>query len=383
MLPSRAEAMDKAGLTMRGQRLHKAHPTTLGGVVLAVLMSVAGTVDAAGEREGTARRVLAPGHELPAGFTSLGLTTRTVRMDVTGRGAFREQRRPAITGIFELGGRSIAFETVRGRRISGPFADTDDPRYELDVCFRDAEGRPFLLQIGGDEVLDPACDPERDVERAGDDVHEARSGADRVADFAGAAAALEALEGLPFRRRFAEEHRALVGHLALAVAVPAMTEPDCAAPDVVCETVAEAVLAGRTHNDGWRHMINVYAGPIRSIPGATHGATVAYRYDAASGRLERAWHRCNHGRCYYDWTMDRLCSFWSFFDRRYHVHQEACGTTYSPRSGADRWWPGHNSNDDTSIQYRAVRYDQHYVSGWGSGWPCDDTQTHNNTSFCY
>jgi hypothetical protein len=355
------------------------------GALLAALATVRGAVaDTAEERVRAARRVLASGHALPAGFSSLALTTRTVRMDPGGRGAFREYRRPAIAGTFALEGRSIAFETIRGRRNTRRDADENDPRYEIDVCFRDAEGRPFLLQVGGDEVLDPRCDPEHETGPEDGGAGGARGGVERARDFARVAGALATLERLPFRRRFAEEHRALVGHLPLALAVPVMTEPDCAAPGVVCEAAPGAATAvALSHNTRWRHMLEVYAGPIRGIRGATHGATLAYRHDAATGRLERAWHRCNHGRCYYDWTMNRLCGFWSHFDRRYHVHQEACGTTYSPRSGADRWWPGHNSNDDTSIQYRAVRYDQHYPSGWGSGWPCDDTQTHNNTSFCY
>ncbi len=334
-----------------------------------------------------ARRVLARGYELPAGFTALAVTTKTVLMDLAGDGTPVARRRPAIRGAFVLGGQAISFETIRGGHLSRRWIDDGDPRYELDVCFRDDSGNPFLVQIGGDHLLDPSCAPEA-LEGSADPGTLVVAGPmeARERDFAAAAAALRALEGVAFRGRFAEEYGALMGHLRLASEGLGAAEPDCAAEDIVCEEDAPGAAGGlgtSTHQNSWRQFIEVFSGAVQYVPGATHGATVGGLQDPRNRQVSIAWHRCNHGRCYYDATMRFQCGFYSSFSRNDHVHQESCSTFYSPRSGADWWLPGHNSNDDTSIEYRAVRNNQHYPDGWGSGWPCNDPSTHNNTSSCY
>jgi len=78
--------------------------------------------------------------------------------------------------------------------------------------------------------------------------------------------------------------------------------------------------------------------------------------------------------------MQRKCGFFSSRNREYHVHEEFCSTNYSPWSGA-RYWAGHNSNDDTAIQYRAVRNNTHYPSSFG--WPCNDPYPHDTVDSCY
>lgn len=358
---------------------------------VAVSCSVLGVaMDAVGETAtdpaSEARRILARGHDLPPGFTSLVLDRKTVVVRMTPRGTSRERRRPSLAGAFELNGDAITFETIRGPRTNRRWQDDEVSRYELDVCFKDSAGRPFLLQMGGDEVLDPSCDPELQDEPLDDETLGGQEASGQDLNFRVAKVALQALQGVEFKRRFADEYAALVGHMDLITRAQEILTPDCAAANVVCEEDAAGTtrdLGVRNHNNRWRHIIDVYAGPIRRLPGTTHGATVTFRQDPRNSRISYAWHRCNHGRCFYGRNMSFRCAFWSAFNRRHHVHREACATWYSPRSGADWWWPGHNSNDDTSIQYRAVRTDRHYPSGWGSGWPCDDRQTHNNTSSCF
>ena len=358
-----------------------------------LVVSAACVIGASGEARSDdgarreAMRVLARGQELPAGMTSLRVERPTVFLDMSGRGEPRHRRRPSIVGTFELDGAAIGFQTIRGRRLRRRWRDADDPRHELEVCFKDGEGRPFMVQLGGDEVLDPACDPELmepPDEAEGLDARLSVGGEE--APFAIAAAALEALAGVEFRRRFADEYAALVGHAQLAATTQQGIEPDCEAEDTYCEEdvgQADGGLIAQSHNNRWRHILEVWSGPLSRVPGATHGATIAFRQDPRNNRVTMAWHRCNHGRCYYGRNMRFQCAFWSRFDRQYHVHRETCTTRYSPRSGADWWWPGHNSNDDTSIQYRAVRNDRHYPSGWGSGWPCDDPYTHDRASGCF
>lgn len=354
------------------------------GVLVVVVTDAVGETDIHDGR--AARRVLARGAHLPPGFTFLEVGRKAVVMAVNPQGTSRERRRTSIAGAFELDGETISFETIRGRRTLRRWQDDGDPRYELDVCFKDSNGRPVLVQMGGDAVLDPSCDPELQDESADRQALGSYGSSDVQEDtFRIAMVALQTLQGVEFKRRFAGEYAALVGQLELVTRAEEIIEPDCGAADVFCEedSAGDAGLTGRSYNDSWRHIIDVYAGPIRRLPGTTHGATVAFRQDPRTGQIGQAWHRCNHGRCFYGRNMRFRCGFWSNFTRRYHVHKETCTTWYSPRSGADWWWPGHNSNDDTSIQYRAVRTDRHYPSGWGSGWPCDDQQAHNITSSCF
>lgn len=343
-------------------------------------------------REGhAAPAVLAPGNERPAALISL----EAGKMLVTEADG-RLRRRKTVNGTFELGGERITFGTVRGGRPRFQrLFDADAPRYEIDVCFKDTQGRPFMVQGGGDKVLDPSCDPELLEEEAEDSTGglDTRSATpeQRQTHFMIAEAMLAALRDVEFRRRFWPEYNALVNHASLASAAQDVLALDCNDADVVCEAEAQSGrdIGAENHANRWEHVFRVFHGEVSKkwrerlgISYATHGATLALRRDFRNGRIYFAYHRCNHGRCYYQRGMNHRCTFMSGPIRGYHIHNLACLTPYNPWSGS-RYYRGHNSNDDTALQYRSVRLDTHPRRGYGSGSPCDDPYRHDTVDPCY
>ncbi len=257
-----------------------------------------------------ASTVLAAGYALPAGVISLELARRSVEIDG------RVRSRKAVSATFEFGGEAITVETTRGLRPKfRSLYDPEAPKYAIDVCFKDSEGRPFLVQVGGDTVLDPSCDPELQQEppELGAAGGSTLTTASSPQQFVIAQALTQALETVEFRGSLEPEYRALVGNEALAAeAQSALADEDCNAEGTVCEDggVSGAEVGPASHLS-WRHIIVVYEGEVsrrwRDLVGigyASHGATVAFRQHS-SNRIDTAWHRCNHGRCYYETGMQR------------------------------------------------------------------------------
>lgn len=340
--------------------------------------------------------MLARGYELPAGLTiALGRkTVTTIKRYPDRPDVIRDRLRPAIAGTFERNGDTVSFEVIRGTRMPRwERPERGDPRYELDVCFRDSQGRPFLVQFGGEDPLDPTCDLE--FEEPPPDGLDDRGGLgarytveERAAAIETATAAIAVLGGLEFRRRFGEEHAALLGAGELLARAADMVTANCALPDIVCEDEEGGqALTIASHDNRWQHAIGVFAGPVGShgvyLPGlvGTHGATIGALRDPRNGRVSAAWTRCNHGKCPYAPRMELKCGFLSSASRTSHVHEEYCTTSYAILSGAT--FPGHNCNDDVTMQYRAVRLNQHAPSWWGTGYPCDDRLMHNYTDRCW
>jgi hypothetical protein len=361
------------------------------GVSAAVLV-VVGALSVPPSGVQAAPRVLAYGQEAPAGLTALEAGKMLV-VEADGR----TRRRKTIAGAFAVGSEVITFQTVRGARPRfQQVFDADAPRYEIDVCFKDGEGRPFMVQGGGDKILDPSCDPDLvedepgEASAAGPEDGSATP-EQRQAHFMVAEAMIQALQGVEFRRPFFPEYDALVNHVSLARAAQDVLALDCADDDVTCEagTQGGGETGVASHSNRWEHIFRVFHGEVSKkwrdwvgIGYATHGATLMLRRDFRTGRIDFAQHRCNHGRCYYDRGMNHRCTFMSGPIREYHIHNLSCWTPYSPWSGA-RYYRGHNSNDDTALQYRSVRLDRHFPRGYGSGSPCDDPYRHDTVDPCY
>jgi hypothetical protein len=313
--------------------------------------------------------LLQRGVVLGEGWTCLTYGRKTIALPEG-----RSKRVTSIIGEFEHDGRRIRFETLRGDRLSTAdrYENPDAPRYEVDARFFSPEGDNVVRQMGGCHHIDDGWEHADDDDGDAEEEEELPPGfeAGRLADFALIERAIDSLRAMPFKRKYESEYKVLLGQQELArqgrsplVMDPSMLIIDEETPPA--ETGPDP--SGRTHNDVYRHVIQVWSIPVISglhVP--EHSATVAYRV-LPNGFVQEAWNACNHGRCYYNMNTfhAQRCAFRSAFNRKRHVHQESCSTPYHWRSIFGR----HNCNDDAAIQYRAVRQNQHFPSSQGT---CSD-----------
>jgi hypothetical protein len=313
--------------------------------------------------------VLARGYAIGGGLTSLIAT--------------RIDNHRAVIGKFEQDGQVVYFETRRGKRIR--HRELGDPKYELDVCFKNAAGEPLMAQFGGDATLIAGCDPAGDVESLDTSPRSARSVDDIRGDFLTASKAIAALQSVQFKRAYATEYAALVGHALIADegVTGKQLHPDTIEVDdgdTADDAAEEAGDGSRTHCCAGRfhHYIEVYSAPVALTFGhARHAATVAYRMLYGTGYFRMAWHRCNHGRCFWELRGNYWCSMWNpHADRPWHVHNQPCDTFYNPFSTLG----GHNCNDDMVLEYASVRDNTHYSGFSGT---CSDPARRDYTPPCW
>lgn len=289
--------------------------------------------------------VLALGQELREGLTSL-LTVPN-----------------GIYGSYELDGKIVYFETRRGPRTPKILRDGDPatPKFEIDVRFMNQDGEPFLIQIGGDAPLDHTWT---------EATAEFKADTQAKTEFQLAASTIETLRKLKFTRKFFHERQALLA-LAPVVDSAQVLEKIEQAPDQALS--APTLLAANTY----RHRVEIHHKKccFGFFGFGRHGATIG-KYISSSGVTTTAVITCNHGTCANQ--MDLKCSWTSASpgNRTNHVHNHVtCSTPYNPTSVF-----GHNSNDDTDSQYRAVRYNYHPSSTGGT---CNDISTNNEPTNCY
>jgi hypothetical protein len=284
--------------------------------------------------------VLAEGHELREGLASLSTLPN------------------GILGSYEHEGEILYFETRRGPRTPSLLRKSDPttPKFEIDVQFMNREGQPFLLQIGGHAPVD---------ETWVESTVEFRDDAGPKSDFVLAAKAIESLAKVTFAREFKHEYRALLD-LAPLVASAQVIEKIAEGPDSAIST--PKLLAGSTY----RHKVEIHDKSCCFGLGR-HSATIG-KYISTSGVTTTAVITCNHGTCAHQ--MPQKCSWTSPANRSSHVHNHvSCSTPYNPTSVF-----GHNSNDDTDLQYKAVRENFHPSSTGGT---CNSSSRNNLPTNCY
>ena len=145
--------------------------------------------------------VLEPGASMPAELTRLEARITN--------GA------PAIEGSFSKNGRTVRFLTRRGPRISLHEVLAGANEFETDACFVNEKGFALVVVAGGHENTMPEC---LGVSEGGIE----GEGADDFEGQAVAAAAMEALQRLPFRAQYRGEQRALTGTLEFLRRPPAV-----------------------------------------------------------------------------------------------------------------------------------------------------------------
>ncbi len=287
--------------------------------------------------------VLAPGQELREGLTSLFPVPN------------------GINGSYGSDGESIYFETRRGPRTPKYLRDGDPatPRFEIDVRFMNQDREPFLIQIGGDTPLDHTWT---------ETVAERKDDAQAKTDFDLAGRAIEALRKLKFTRQFVDERQALLD-LAPVLESAQVIEKEEGLPD----QALSAPLA--LEAESYRHRIQIKQKRIL-FGFAYHSATIGQHIN--NGVVTTAIITCNHGTCANHSSMALKClwtSAWPGNRTNRLKNWVSCTTPYNPTSVFF-----HNSNDDTDLQYQAVRYD--FVPSFTGG-VCNDSSVNNEPTDCY
>jgi hypothetical protein len=309
-------------------------------VILVLPLAANADIDQSPERFST---VLAQGQEPREGFTSLLAVPN------------------GINGSFEFGGKIVHFQTRRGLRTPKYLRDGDPatPNFEIDVRFIDQDGRPFLTQIGGDVPLDNTW-----VEVA----PKPKADRESKADFELAAKTIGTLKKLKFKQKFDHERQALL-NLASIVESAQVIEKIEGIPSQTSPSTQTLALANT-----YRHRVAIHEKSC-CLGLGHHSATIG-KYISNSGVVTTAVITCNHGSCANQMALK--CNWTSTYpgNRTTQVNNDiTCSTLYNPTSVF-----GHNSNDDTDLQYRAVRSNSRPST---SGGICNDSSTNNEPTSCY
>ena len=285
--------------------------------------------------------VLALGQELGEGLTSLFTVPN------------------GIYGSYELDGEIVYFETRRGPRTPKFLRDGDPatPTFEIDVRFINQDGESFLIQIGGDTPLDHTWT---------EATAEFKTDMQAKTEFELAARTIETLGTLKFSRKFVHERQALL-NLAPIVDSAQVIEKIEEAPDQALS--APTLLATNTY----RHRVEIHHKSCCFGLGRHSATTGKY---LSRGVTTTAVITCNHGTCANQMALKCSWTSASPGNRTSHVHNHiSCSTPYNATSVY-----GHNSNDDTDIQYRAVRDNRHPSSTGGT---CNNSSLNNEPTSCY
>lgn len=270
---------------------------------------------------------------------------------------------------YQEGDRWIRYEMRLGPAMEAPpslddlAANPELPTHDVDVRVLDAEGRPILLQMAGHSFLDTTWATVPSVE--GFDER------GRLMDFAlmrHAVADFRALElplGLEELRR-----------TGIQIGLAATGEP--AKPELVGTRPSErGVIAwGPSSVVKWDFVVRKK--PFGCCGVGNHSAVELRGWSASSSIVYRAY-SCNHGTCASDTSvMSTHCVMPGFrtddgTHSRY-FYSDGCTTGYNVTSV----W-GHNCNDDSELQGRAIWHDSPQSTSGGS---CNSAGPHNWAPGC-
>jgi hypothetical protein len=265
-----------------------------------------------------------------------------------------------ITGTFELGGKAIHFETRRGPRTPEYLRDGDPatPRYEIDVRFIDQAGETFFTQIGGDAPIDSVWAEAFTKPKADEEAK---------ADFDIAAELIRTIKNLKFKPQFVHERQALLNSASIVESAQALEKVE----GVPSQSPGTSTLAVA---NTYRHRVEIHDKSC-CLGLGRHSATVG-KFISNTGVITTAVVTCNHGTCASQMALK--CNWTSAYpgNRTNQVNNDiTCSTVYNPTSVF-----GHNSNDDTDLQYRAVKSNSRPST---SGGICNDSNTNNEPTNCY
>jgi hypothetical protein len=274
---------------------------------------------------------------------------------------------------YQKSGRSIRYEMRLGPQMEAPpnaedlVQNPELPTHEVDSRVLDAEGRPFLLQMGGHTFVDPTWQMPA-VENFNE--------TERLNDFALLRNAVPAFRSLTIPASL--EHLRRTG-IQLGTGIedvpvkPGIENEPKLGPGVSPQGV---VAWGPSSVAKWDFVVRKKCFPACGV--GDHSAVYLRGWSASSSVVFRAY-SCNHGTCASDTSVMRdHCVMPGFrtddgTHSRY-FYSDGCTTRYNVTSV----W-GHNCNDDSELQGRAIWHDRSQSTTGGS---CNSAGPHNWAPGC-
>lgn len=270
---------------------------------------------------------------------------------------------------YQEGDRWIRYEMRLGHAMETPpspdelAANPELPTYDVDVRVLDAEGRPILLQMAGHGFLDTTWATVPSVEGF--------SERGRLMDFAlmqHAVAEFRALElplGLEELRR-----------TGIQIGLAATGDP--AKPELVGARPPERGIIAWGPSSVVKWDFVVRKKPTECCGGLGDHSAVELRGWSANSIVYRAY-SCNHGTCASDTSVMKIHCTMSGFrtddgTHSRYFYSDGCTTGYNATSV----W-GHNCNDDSELQGRAIWHDSAQSTDGGS---CNSAGPHNWAPGC-
>jgi hypothetical protein len=261
-----------------------------------------------------------------------------------------------LSGTFGGAQDAILWEAIRGP-ATDPDNDPDAPPFEIDIRITTPQGNPLVVEVGGHSFMDPSW-------ADGPGVLVEPDQADRffrvVAGFASALAVGEFPSGFePEQRRLLDAATAAVEGLTSSSEDPG----EALADEPTVETVTKALVVGSgAMSCNCQHEVRIRKKPAfvkNSI--FDHSAIWLNVYSVVSGKkkLVGTFASCNHGTCASSSSMNTNCTktFSKSTNEVTFLAYEACPTLYI-------LWAliipgalpvGHVCNDDTIVQYAAIK----------------------------
>lgn len=283
----------------------------------------------------------------------------------------RDDAAGTIALKYQEGDRWIRYEMRLGSVMQIPptpeelASNPDLPTYEVDVRVLDADGRPFATQMGGHAFLDEtwAMPSIKDFDEEG-----------RRKDFVLLAHAVES-----FRTRALPPDLEQFRRTGIQIGLGANADPgkpELLDSDPKAGSPQGVIAWGPSSVVKWDFVVRKK--PFGCCGVGNHSAVTLRGWSSSNSIVFQA-HSCNHGTCASDTSVMSVHCVMSGFRTDDGTHSRyfypnGCTTSYNVTSV----W-GHNCNDDSELQGRAIWYDSPQSTTGGS---CNSSGPHNWAPGC-
>lgn len=269
-----------------------------------------------------------------------------------------------VNAAFKQGGRVVFFESRVGALKPEVYRSQfpGEPAHEMDARFVDAHGGTFILQIGGDQLVDPtwAADMKANVTHPADrdlDFQLARSAAGAIGAHLGGAFADHQFHALNLTRTLPSERPEL---------------------QLRAQTIRENMPREVAYNSScywnwWEG--DLYSKTIYLI--AKHSSNIGWNYSNCTSSWDEEVVSCNHGSCATDSSMSYQCysnpsqgwvpNYQDVASLTYEFTTSTSNTTGACGTGYN--WdtpPGHDCNDDSAYFLNQIKASSQSTAYGGS-----------------